>query len=183
MAASVLAMPRLLVTTVSGKRLDREAAGEMPGRRAAVDHDDLARRQEVERAPRDPLALRGQLALALGERRLDADRRQRGAAVGAAHQAAIAQRVEIAPHGLGRDPEGLRQRGDPDRRIGAQLGDDPLAPLQLAEPRGRAQRASSSAPASSAKPAPPRASVTHAGAAARRPAKSRTFATPTAWAK
>ena len=139
--------------------------------------------EQLERAARDPLALLGQLALPLGQRRLDADRRQGGAAVGAADQAALAQRIEIAPHGLGRDAEGARQRGDTHRRIGAQLGDDPLAPLQLAEPHRPAHRAASSAAASSAKPAPPRASVTQAGSAASRPAKSRTLATPTVCAK
>src|SRR5262249_24769477 len=131
----------------------------------------------------DALALLDMLAVAFGKRRLGAEGPGGSTAIGAAQHALLAELVEVAPDGLGRDAEAAGQIGDSDRRGGAQRGRDARLPLGLAKllarRHGPLQRAASSAAASSAKPSAPRACATHLGLWPRRSAKSRTLATPT----
>jgi len=70
-------------------------------------------------------------ALALAERRLEADVARRGAAIGTVDEAAPRQLVDVAADRLGREAELLGQRRDPHGRAGGERGDDALVPPLL----------------------------------------------------
>ena len=112
-------------------QLGREPSGEMQRRRAGIHHQHLARLDDPGGQAADPLALLDMLLVALAQGRLGAEGPRRGAAIGAAQHALLAELVEIAPDGLGGDAEIAGQIGDADGRRGPQLAQDPRLALGL----------------------------------------------------